>query len=147
MAHNFESRAFYAPTCSCLERGYVVKGGQFQACDCEAGQEWAKAHQAPAVTVEAPELAPVIAGPAKVVPMVKVRRSARFDGLTYESRRQGETMEIVFRYGKAFSAYVVNAAGARLVDCSDRYSLPHLINHCCLRFAQDVAAKMKRKAA
>lgn len=163
MARNSESRAFYASSCVCCDRGYVVKAGAFQACDCEAGAAWAAAHLAPvaqleeatpaATVTEGPDLAPVVAGPARkveapvaIVPVAvreKTRRSVRFDGLSYELA-QGV---IRFRFGVAFEAYALTEKGPRLVDCSDRYSIPHLMAHHCRRFAEDLARKLRRVAA
>lgn len=136
--NNLKMDAFRTAACVCHERGYVVKGGNFQACDlCEAGAEWAAAHQPAEVetgvhTVQTP------AAPAPV----KVRRSARFDGLVYEF--EGDVIR--FRYGVAFTAYALTEKGPRVVDCSDRYSLPHLMSHYCMRFAEDLSRKLAGKA-
>jgi hypothetical protein len=43
VSRRLEPRIMYAPTCVCLSRGYVIdSAGEFAACDCAAGIEWAK---------------------------------------------------------------------------------------------------------
>lgn len=111
-----------AATCVCHGRGYVVKD-DFEACAyCPAGAEFAKKRQAAQVvaTLEAPELAPVIAGPAKPV-RIRTRKSAEFPNITLEIAGS----VLTFRVGLGFISYDISTGQLRLVDAMDGgYILP-----------------------